>query len=317
MVSILRGNEIEKKPVEWLWKPMIPFGDVTIVQGDGGDGKTTMMLKIAAMLSRGEVPPALEDGYLIDQPHIQPISTFFLTSENKAGSVAVPKFENAGGDSSMLMFNNEAEGHMTLTREELTEAIDQTGARLVIIDPLQAFLPKGCNLGNIARMREVFTMLTNVAEAKNCAIVIIGHINKNEHSRAIHRGLGSVDIAAAARSVLLVEADKKNEMIRYVRNIKSNYDGAEHGKILLHFDENYRLTFREVVTEERRTQLAKATALLYDLLQNGAIPVSEANVLCSQEGISPKTAQRAKQQIGAIQKYIGRTAVWELPGDRV
>ena len=98
MVHILRGNEIEVKPVEWLWKPMIPFGDVTIVQGDGGDGKTTMMLKIAAMLSRGEVPPSLEDGCLIEQSNIEPLSTFFLTSENKAGSVAVPKFENEGGD---------------------------------------------------------------------------------------------------------------------------------------------------------------------------------------------------------------------------
>lgn len=317
MVHILRGNEIEVKPVEWLWKPMIPFGDVTIVQGDGGDGKTTMMLKIAAMLSRGEVPPSLEDGYLIEQSNIEPLSTFFLTSENKAGSVAVPKFENEGGDSSMLMFNDETNGHMTLTKEELTEAIEQTGARLIIIDPLQAFLPNGVNLGNIAKMREIFTMLTNVAETNNCAIVIIGHLNKNEHSRAIHRGLGSVDIAAAARSILLVEADKRNEMIRYVRNIKCNYDGAEHAKILLHFDENHRLSFREAVSEERCTQIDKATVLLYELLQNGAVPVSEAKERCLLEGISPKTAQRAKQQIGAIQKYIGRTAVWELPADSV
>ena len=66
MVALLRGSEIEVKAVEWLWKPMIPFGDVTIVQGDGGDGKTTMMLTIAAKLSKGVLPPSLEDGLLVD-----------------------------------------------------------------------------------------------------------------------------------------------------------------------------------------------------------------------------------------------------------
>lgn len=149
MVALLRGSEIEVKAVEWLWKPTIPFGDVTIVQGDGGDGKTTMMLTIAAKLSKGILPPSLEDGLLGDAPTIAPASTIYLTTENKAGSVAVPKFEKAGGDKDFIFFNNELEKHMTLTKEELTEAIDITKARLIVIDPLQAFLPNGVSMGNM------------------------------------------------------------------------------------------------------------------------------------------------------------------------
>ncbi len=315
MVHLVRGDEIEIKPVEWLWKPMIPFGDVTIVQGAGGDGKTTMMLTIAAMLANGKLPPSLEDGFLNDVPATKPASTLFLTTENKSGSVVIPKFQNAGGNRSKLFFNNELEGHMTLTREELTEAIDCSNARLVIIDPLQAFLPNGTSMGNMAQMRNIMTMLTNVAEEKNCAIVIIGHLNKSEHSRSIYRGLGSVDIASAVRSILLVEADKKNEMIKYVRNIKSNFDGAEHSRIRLEYDDNYRLTFREVVEEGRLTQIAHASSLLRELLQNGALPVTEVRNICQKEGISSKTAQRARQRIGAVQKYNGRTALWELPAE--
>ena len=56
---------------------------------------------------------------------------------------------------------------MTLTREELTEAIDGSNARLVIIDPLQAFLPNGTSMGNVTQMRNIMTMLTNIAEEKN------------------------------------------------------------------------------------------------------------------------------------------------------
>lgn len=313
MVHLVRGDEIEIKPVEWLRKPMIPFGDVTIVQGAGGDGKTTMMITIAAMLSKGKLPPSLEDGSLHDAPETKPTSTLFLTTENKGSSVVIPKFHNAGGNRTMLFFNNELEGHITLTREELVEAIEGSDARLVIIDPLQAFLPNGTNMGNMAKMRNIMTMLTNVAEEKNCAIVIIGHLNKNEHSRSIYRGSGSVDIASAVRSILLVEPDKKNETIKYVRNIKSNFDGAEHTRIRLEYDENYRLTFREVIEEERLTQIAHASSLLRGLLQNGALPVTEVRSICQREGISPKTAQRARQRIGAVQKYNGRTALWELP----
>ena len=78
MVHLVRGDEIKIKPVEWLWKPMIPFGDVTIVQEAGGDGKTTMMLTIAAMLANGKLPPSLEDGFLNDAPAIKPASTHLI-----------------------------------------------------------------------------------------------------------------------------------------------------------------------------------------------------------------------------------------------
>ena len=102
-------------------------------------------------------------------------------------------------------------------------------------------------------------------------------------------------------------------MIKYVRNIKSNFDGAEHSRIRLEYDDNYRLTFREVVEEERLTQIAYASSLLRELLQNGALPVTEVKNICQKEGIR---AQRARQRIGAVQKYNGRTALWELPAEQ-
>lgn len=313
MVALLRGSEIEVKAVEWLWKPMIPFGDVTIVQGDGGDGKTTMMLTIAAKLSKGILPPSLEDDLLVDAPTIAPASTIYLTTENKAGSVAVPKFEKAGGDKDFIFFNNELEQHMTLTKEELTEAIDITKARLIVIDPLQAFLPNGVSMGNMVQMRNIISMVTNVAEEKNCAVVLIGHLNKNERGRAIHRGLGSVDIATAVRSILLVEADKKDETIRYVRNIKSNFDGAEHARVRLKLDEEHRLSFQEAARDKENTQVSHAAFMLLEMLQNGALPVAEINKIFQKEGISSKTAGRARQRIGAIPTHKGRNVMWELP----
>lgn len=182
--------------------------------------------------------------------------------------------------------------------------------RLIVIDPLQAFLPNG---GNMVQMRNIISMVTNVAEEKNCAVVLIGHLNKNERGRAIHRGLGSVDIAAAVRSILLVEADKKDETIRYVRNIKSNFDGAEHARVRLKLDEEHRLSFQEAARDKENTQVSHAEFMLLEMLQNGALPVAEINKIFQKEGISSKTAGRARQRIGAIPTHKGRAVMWELP----
>ena len=58
MAIVRWGHETQIADIDWLWEPMIPYGKVTIVEGDGGDGKTTPILTVAAMLSRGRTAPA-------------------------------------------------------------------------------------------------------------------------------------------------------------------------------------------------------------------------------------------------------------------
>ena len=242
MAVIKWADQTAVTTVKWLWKPFIPFGKVTLVEGNGGDGKTTMMLTIAAMLSQGVKPPALDNGSLYESESIEPLTTFFVTDEDSVGDMTLPRYIRAGGDRSRLAYSGELEHHMTLNEQELNEIIIETGARLLIIDPLQSFLPKGTNMGNMTQMRAIFSMLTKVAQTNDCAIVIIGHLNKNEGARDIHRGMGSVDISAAVRSILLVEADKKDRTKRYVRTIKSNYDESDYTPLQLVFDDNNRIT---------------------------------------------------------------------------
>ena len=83
MPIIKWGHETQIIPVSWLWRPMIPYAKLTIIEGDGGDGKTTMILTIAAMLSQGIQPPSLIRGHLVPQPPCEPITTFYLTNEDE------------------------------------------------------------------------------------------------------------------------------------------------------------------------------------------------------------------------------------------
>ena len=60
-LEVVKASEIEPKEVKWLWYPYIPFGKVTLLQGDPGDGKSKLMLSIAALLSNGEPLPFTDE----------------------------------------------------------------------------------------------------------------------------------------------------------------------------------------------------------------------------------------------------------------
>ena len=147
MPQIKWGHETETVPVSWLWKPFIPYGKVTIIEGDGGDGKTTMILTIAALLSQGQRPPTLYRGQLLPSETVEPLATFYLTNEDEISDTTLVRFLRAGGDPHRFAYNAELEEHMTMTEENLLYVIEETHARLIIIDPYQAFLPEGTSLG--------------------------------------------------------------------------------------------------------------------------------------------------------------------------
>jgi len=206
---------------------------------------------------------------------------------------------------------------MTLNEDELISAIEQSGCRLFIIDPFQAFLPEGTNLGSVTRMRSIFTTLANVAKTTGVAIVLVGHLNKNEGSKDIHRGFGSADIAASVRSILMVEMDKKNRCNRWVRAIKSNFDESDYAPIRLILDEDRKLSFAEFEDDEddlveTSTKTETAETILRVLLRKGPVKVSEANQIMADLNISSKTAQRASKRIGAIADYEDGVPVWRM-----
>ena len=318
MPIIKWGHETKIININWLWKPFIPYSKVTIIEGDGGDGKTTMILTIAAMLSQGIQPPALVRGHLQPSTSCEPITTFYLTNEDEVADSSLKRYVRAGGDPHRFAYSGELEHHMTINEQELREVISQTQARLIIIDPFQAFLPEGSNLGSITRIRGIFTLLGNVAKSMGAAIVLVGHLNKSEGSKDIHRGFGSADIAASVRSILMVEMDKKNRENRWVRTIKSNFDESDYTPVRLVLDADRRLSFAEYEEDCEEESVPtnkteKALEILEVMLESGPVPVSEIHAVMAEEGIGDKTAQRAQRRLGAISDYLDGVPVWKMP----
>lgn len=215
-LKLIHMEDVVSKEVEWLWYPYIPYGKITIVEGDPGEGKTTLVLKLAAAMSRGLPLPCDDDR------EREPIHIIYQTAEDGIDDTIKPRLEKAGADCSMIRVIDETEKELSMTDDRLEQAIVETGARLVILDPIQAYIGAKIDMHRANEIRPVLKHLGMIAEKYNCAIVLIGHMNKAAGSKSTYRGLGSIDIQATARSVLLVARLRDKSNIRIMAHDKSS-----------------------------------------------------------------------------------------------
>ena len=215
-LKLIHMEDVVSKEVEWLWYPYIPYGKITIIEGDPGEGKTTLVLKLAAALSRGLPLPCDDD------KEYEPIHIIYQTAEDGIEDTIKPRLEKAGADCSMIRVIDETDKELSMTDDRLEQAIIDTGARLIILDPIQAYIGATVDMHRANEIRPVLKHLGIIAEKHNCAIILIGHMNKASGSKSTYRGLGSIDIQATARSVLLVARLRDKPNIRIMAHDKSS-----------------------------------------------------------------------------------------------
>ena len=215
-LKLIHMEDVVSKEVEWLWYPYIPYGKITIVEGDPGEGKTTLVLKLAAALSMGLPLPC------DDYKEYEPIHIIYQTAEDGIEDTIKPRLEKAGADCSMIRVIDETDKELSMTDDRLEQAIIETGARLIILDPIQAYIGATVDMHRANEIRPVLKHLGIIAEKHNCAIILIGHMNKASGSKSTYRGLGSIDIQATARRVLLVARLRDKPNIRIMAHDKSS-----------------------------------------------------------------------------------------------
>lgn len=168
------------------------------------------------MLSKG-LPLPCDD----DRPY-EPIHIIYQTAEDGIDDTIKPRLEQNGADCSMIRVIDETEKELSMTDERLEQAIVETNAKLIILDPIQAYIGATVDMHRANEIRPVLKKLGMIAEKYQCAVILIGHMNKASGSKSTYRGLGSIDIQATARSVLLVARLRDKPNIRIMAQDKSS-----------------------------------------------------------------------------------------------
>lgn len=319
MLKLISATEIEPQEIRWLWYPYIPYGKVTLLQGDPGDGKSTFMLTLAAILSSANPLPQTFGPSM-------PINVIYLTTEDDMADTVVPRFIRAGGDRTRLTFIDESEKHVTFSDERILQAIRETNAKLLILDPLSSYIGK-CSLNSANEVRPEFNHLIQAAKETGCAIVVVAHLNKNTDVKAIYRASGSIDVIGAVRSSLLIAKDPEEEARRILVQQKANLAPIRNGLAFTISDQG--ITFEEAVPYSAEellsrffsgkrgrpsTKQKKAMEVLSEFLTEMERSQEDCLAHLAEFGISESTAKKAKRELGIESLKMGARWYWKLPG---
>ena len=316
---LMRYSDINANTGSWLWKPFIAYGKITTIQGDPGEGKSSLMLNIAAAISSGGTLP---DGSQCSHA----LNVIDQCSEDGAADTIKLRLLAEHADCHRIAFINEDSGCFSLDDEKLKFAISEFKAKLVVIDPIQAYLGDA-HLSYVGGMRRILHRLSLWASAYGCAIVLVGHLNKNEGSKGLYRGLGSIDVVVAARSVLQVDHLDARPDIKRVRQIKNNL--AMKGTDVYFRILPQGLAWIDHENEERPVDIdspevgdiviSKQEAgieILRFLLGEAPMKACDVIGLFEKRGISRRTLIISKKILGVQSSKRAGQWFWELPATR-
>ena len=313
-LNIIKMSEIQSEEIEWLWYPFIPYGKLTIIQGDPGDGKTTLALNIAAKLSKGE---SLDEEMKISEP----INIIYQTAEDGLADTVKPRLELAYADCERILVIDESSEALSMADERLEEAIKLTNAKLLILDSIQAYLGAGTDINRANEARDMTKKLGALAEKHKCAVLLIGHMNKASGTKASYRGIGSIDFFAVARSVLLVGRIEGEESLRAVVQIKNNLAAFGNSKAFELSEEGFRwigdydISADEVLggIAPKANKLDQAKRLLLELAEGtNRMQSKDIFEIAKEEEISKRTLENAKRELNISAKKINNTWYWDF-----
>lgn len=301
LVPMLCYEDIEQTSVDWLWFPYIPFGKLTIIQGNPGEGKTYFAMMLTAACTNRKLFPNMED--------IEPFNVIYQTAEDGMGDTIKPRLVEAGADLSRVMVIDDTEEALTLSDDRIEKAVRQNQVRLVIIDPVQAFIGADVDMNRANEVRPVFRKLGMIAEKTGCAIVLIGHLNKSSGTQSTYRGLGSIDIMAAVRSLIFIGKVRKDPTTRVLIHEKSSL--APPGETMafkLGDEEGFRwVGAYEISADElldgkegkaTETKLERGRKLIMELLADKKeISIRELDEKAKEQGISGRTMRDVRSRM--------------------
>src|SRR5215203_5580371 len=316
--------EVQAETVQWLWERRIPLAKITVLDGDPDNGKSVLTTDLAARVTVGKAMPY---GFGKTFPQA---GVVILSAEDGVGDTIRPRFDAAGGDPSrVVILGNEDPFGIPEDLPELERAIKRVGAKLVIIDPIMAFLGENINSNSDKDVRSALKPLKQLAERTGAAVVIVRHLNKTPGGNVLYRGGGSIGIIGAARSGLIVGHHPHDEELRVLASQKHNLSMPPQSlsyqitsapnnpdAAVIVYKGVTAMNARDILkppVEEERSALAEAKDFLLEALESAKKPADDLKKDADVAGISVSTLKRAKKVLGVEAKKEGAVWYWHPP----
>jgi AAA domain len=329
-VAMIRALAVVvEEPLKWLWPGWIARGTLTLLDGDPGLGKSTLLADVAARITRGLAMPGCS------QASTGPQGVLLLTAEDDLSRVLRPRLRAAGADlDRVFSFDAVKVGEdseppvLPYDLQAIEKLIVERQIALVAVDPLMAFLASGIDANRDQDIRRALHRLKELAEKTDTALVAVRHLNKASSMNALYRGGGSIGIIGASRTAWLVARDPEDRTARILAMNKSNLaktprslrfrvEERDHTSAITWAGETD-LTAQDVlkpasVSDDDSPTLAEGCCdVLRALLQESPLPVTEAERSCREAGFTEATIRRARARLGIKVRKECVTGKWVL-----
>ena len=270
-VPMICMNDVEQTEVDWLWYPYIPFGKLTIVQGNPGEGKTFFAMQLAAACTNQKFLPDMEP--------FEPFNMIFQTAEDGLGDTVKPRLVSSGADLQRVLVIVDSDNPLSLADDRIEKAIRENNVKLMVIDPLQAFLGASVDMNRANEVRPIFRKLADIAQSTGCAIVMIVHEKSS--------------LAPPGQALVFSLGDQKG--FRWI----GAYDISAED--LLAGGEGTKAELKQ----------EQAVKLIYELLSDGReVSVAELNKEAIERGISERTVRMVRNSMKDKLESVRRGKDW-------
>jgi hypothetical protein len=333
-ICFRRLSDVAFRKTNWLWDHWLPLGKTALLEGDTGLGKSLLTLDLCARVTTGRPWP---DG----TAPVAPCNVAMLNGEDNVQDTVRPRLQALGADLDRVFFvdgvaDQKGEEPLRLPGHALAlrAVVEQTQAKLLVVDPFVDFLDKKVNVANDQSVRPVLALLAGLAHELQCAVLLVRHLNKNESQRALYRGSGSIGLLAAVRCGALLARDPHQPGRRILAPVKNNMgplpaslsfaiSGAKTELPQLSWQGASPLTHEQLLERKRgrgrpATQRERAQENLKLFLQESPRTLDDVQEFAMDQRISERTLDRVKQLLGvrSVRAPHGdrRSTFWLLPG---
>lgn len=321
-------DDVKQEELDFIWYPYLARGEVSILEGDPGLGKSYLAQMVAGSIATGRRLMS----YIKGKPKTTG-SVIYFDMENSAGSVTKPRLTDNGFEDFSGRYHV-VQQPFSIDDEEALDVIyewcEQIKPSLLVFDTLNMYIGKA-DTHKASEVAQAFAIFMQLARDFNCAVLVLRHLTKGGGA-AIYRGQGSVTFAGSARVVMSVGVDPDDTETRAMAITKMNFAKAPpaltfrieerpKGRSEFMWGEFVNLSSQEIMDaaaasreEGKQGQgIQDAMEFLETTITGKAVELDKLYRMGEKRSVSKKMIDRASSKMGVVKKRKKGIESWVIP----